>query len=491
MVDRVYIDIEGRFQLELDDKITKTFGKLAMDKRRLPSSGLVKIGIPSYVAEWILEEKVPGDGEITKAEMEQLNEFIEKAVPGKNERNIYKNRLLAGETVKILTYIRVEIDLSRKTRERFGIIPTLAVHDAIIPTSIIESNPDLLRHGMWGIVFLTLSDDGIVIDQFKALQAKVNLEYFYKMRSQFSPEEWVHLMLQSAGYNSQCYNEIEQIWLIARLIPIVQKNAHIIELAPKGTGKSYMYENISPRVKIVSGGNLSPAVMFYNNAKGQDGLLACYDVLVLDEVQKIKFDKPEEIIGNLKGYLANNRISRGGKITIPSDCCLVLLANIKLDENLQPFSENLVEELQDYWHETALLDRFNGIIPGWMLPKFEDKMIARSYGLKADFFANTLTAMRDDIRFEEYTRRHIEFDDEVKIRDQKAIIANSSAFVKLLFPDCNITESDFQHYCLKPAVAMRQYIRDHLWLLDAEYRQSSKYIAARTTGFQECPSEKM
>lgn len=466
----------------LGQKIQEIFGKLSIDKRRLPSSGLVKVGLPSYVGEWILEERFPGIGELNEEELNRLGKFIDMVIPKKNERNVYKNRLLKGDFVRLLTYMNVEVAVGRNKADRVALIPALAVNDGIITSSIIEENPDLLRHGMWGIVTLIYTNDGILVEDFKPLQAQVNLQYFYKLRQEFSTQEWINIMLQSAGYNPEPYTNSQKIWVLSRLLPIVQKNIHIMELAPKGTGKSFIFENISPRVKVVSGGNLSPAVMFYNNATRQEGLLARYDVLVLDEVQKIKFDRPEEIIGSLKGYLANHRITRGGKITIPSDCGLVLLANIKVDELQQPLSELLVEDLQEYWHETAFLDRFNGIIPGWEIPKFEEKMIVTGMGLKADFFSDTLTAMRHDINFDEFARRHLEFGD-VKIRDQNAIVTNVAAYLKILFPDLNVTQEEFDTYCLMPGRKLRQLIREQLWILDPEFRQTSKLIEVNSTNF--------
>ncbi len=137
-------------------------------------------------------------------------------------------------------------------------------------------------------------------------------------------------------------------------------------------------------------------MLFVNNQTGQEGLLARFDVVVLDEVQKLKFSYPEEIIGVLKGYLANGRITRGGKVEIASDCGLVLLANIPLDETQQPLSELLVKHIPDFMRETAFLDRFREIIPGWEIAKFRQEMIANGVGLKADFFSDTLTAMRHE-----------------------------------------------------------------------------------------------
>ena len=139
-------------------------------------------------------------------------------------------------------------------------------------------------------------------------------------------------------------------------------------LAPKGTGKSYVLENLSPKVRLISGGNVSPAVLFVNNSTGQWGLLARFAVVVLDEVQTLKFERPKEIIGGLKGYLANGRIARAGLHRTSSDCGLVLLANIGLDSQQRPTADLLVNELPSFMQESAFLDRLKGILPGGSFP---------------------------------------------------------------------------------------------------------------------------
>ncbi|MFQ6042563.1 MAG: BREX system Lon protease-like protein BrxL [Candidatus Poribacteria bacterium] len=463
------------------EKVKEIFGPLSVDKRRLPSSGLTKLGIPSYVGEWILDEITPGEGELSKEELEEILAFADSMLPKKNEQGVYKHRLLTGEIVQLLAYMSVEIDITRTKRTREAKIPALGFKDCWISDDLVEVHHDLLKQGMWGIVHLSLSrnEGGVRIMDFEPMQASVNLPLYYEKREEFNSDEWRFLMLMSAGYNPAAYSVTEQIWILCRLLPLVQKNMHLMELAPKGTGKSYLYEQISPRVRLISGGNVTPAVLFVNNQTGQEGLLARFDVVVLDEVQKLKFSYPEEIIGVLKGYLANGRITRGGKVEIASDCGLVLLANIPLDENQQPLSELLVEHLPYFMRETAFLDRFRGIIPGWEIAKFRQEMIANGVGLKADFFSDTLTAMRHETMHEEWVRRHTQFVKQTDIRDQEAIIATASGLLKILYPDLNVNEEEFNNFCLQPAVTMRQYIRNQLWLLDAEYRQTEKQLQAQ------------
>jgi ATP-dependent Lon protease len=279
------------------------------------------------------------------------------------------------------------------------------------------------------------------------------------------------------GYNPEAFSEDEQLVLLSRLLPLVQKNLHLMELAPKGTGKSYLYENINPRVRLISGGNVSPAVLFVNNASGQWGLLARFAVVVLDEVQTLKFQQPEEIVGGLKGFLANGVLTRGGLYQTASDCSLVLLANISLDEQQRPLRDLLVEELPPFLRETAFLDRIKGIVPGWQTQKLTSHSFAESMGLKADFFGDALLALRDELSADQYAARRIHLiGDRPYKRNHESVRSLASGMMKILFPDGNVSDENFTRYCLKPAIKMRQLIWDQLYNLDAEYRQYERQI---------------
>ncbi len=465
---------------KLNTKIRNTFGNLAMSKKRLPSSGLTKLGIPAYVAEWVLEEIVPGEGIVTETELETLGNFASQMIPRKNEENVYKNKLFSGDTVSILAHMSVEVTINRKSEDRFAKIPALNFNDCVIPDSLVEQNENLLKQGMWGLVELTKSNgqEGIQVIGFEPMQGSVNLKQFLEKRSEFNDDEWREMILLSCGYNPRAYNINQQIWILCRLLPLVQKNMHLMELAPKGTGKSFIYENISPRVRLTAG-NISPAVLFFNNRTGQPGLLARFDVLVLDEIQRIKFEQPENIISNLKTYLANGRITRGGLADIPSDCGLVMLANISLDQNQKPVNDLIIAELPKFMHETAFLDRFRGIIPGWEIPKFRQDCIAEGVGLKADFFSDTLTALRYETHYDEWVKNRLDFEEGISIRDQNAIISCTSGLLKILYPDFQISSDAFFNFCVNPALEMRQIVRNQLWQLDEEFRQYERDLKVK------------
>ncbi|SEJ90328.1 ATP-dependent Lon protease [Deinococcus reticulitermitis] len=463
---------------DLNGKVAGVFKSLAIDKRRLPASQLTKRGIPAYVAEWVLESVVPGQGELSTEEATKVRDWAARVIPGPGEQNIIKHRLAQGQTVKVLTPLQAEVRLKKgKEPERVAQLSLLGIGDAYIADALLEDYPDLLRHGMWGVVELGSLQDGVAVLSFKPMQASVNLKLYKEARRQFSLHEWRALLLTSLGFDPEAFTEWQQTLLLCRLLPLVQKNMHLMELAPKGTGKSFTFENISPKVRLISGGNISPAVLFVNNANGQWGLLARFSVVVLDEVQTARFEKPEEIVGGLKGYLANGKLTRGGLHETASDCGFVILANISLDDQQRPLRELLVEELPAFLQETAFLDRIRALLPGWQLPKLSSKLLvgpdsALTMGLKSDFFGDALIALRDDLEAESYAARNVHLaGDKPYRRNEESVRAIAAGLMKIQFPHGELSPLDFHRYCVKPALQLRQLIWDQLYTLDSEYRQ--------------------
>jgi ATP-dependent Lon protease len=281
------------------------------------------------------------------------------------------------------------------------------------------------------------------------------------------------------GYNPEHpeYTYEAKTWVLARLLPLVEANYHVMELAPKGTGKSYVFENISSKVALVSGGKVTPSQLFINGRTKEVGLLGRHDVVVLDEVQSLTFEDPDEVIGPLKNYLASGRYNRSGFQDIASDCSLVMLANIELDAYLRPRNPDyLVVDLPKFFGETAFLDRFAGIIPGWEIPKFKREMAASTVGLKMDFFGEALLSLRRDNRYAAYAQQHTKFDQTATVRDQNAILKSASGFLKILYPHLELTLTDYERDCLKPACQLRQAIRNSEYYLDDEFRQFGRDI---------------
>jgi len=468
-----------------NDLVRDVFGTLSIDKTRLPSSGLTSIGVPSFVAEWLLDKIVPGSGSLTPAELEKVNGFVKKAFPRKDDRNEIIFDLTQGEVRKLIALMQVRIKQqgAKVITDPFAQIPILNLTECSISTDLIECNKMLLRHGVWGKISISMKPDGTVevldFDPFQC--SRVNLQEYANCRVKFTTEEWRDLLLCSMGFNPQhpSYNQEAKTWVLSRLLPLVESNYHVIELAPKGTGKSFVFENISSKVALISGGKVTPAQLFINGKTKEVGLLGRHDVVVLDEAQSLTFDNPDEVIGSLKNYLASGRYNRSGFQEIASDCSLVMLGNIELDEHLQPRNEdNLIVDLPKFFAETAFLDRLSGIIPGWKIPKFQREMAASQVGMKMDFFGEALLSLRQDNRFIYYAQNHTQFNKTATVRDQNAILKSASGFLKILYPHLELTLMDYQRDCLEPACKLRQAIRNSLYCLDDEFKQFGREVYA-------------
>ncbi|MEZ0483184.1 BREX system Lon protease-like protein BrxL [Fibrella aquatica] len=470
--------VNGVDMAVLETKVEQVFGSVAIDKRRLPASKLQSRGIPSFVAEWVLESKAPGRGPLSAEDAAKVLDWASRVVPKPDEGNLIRNRLLNGEQVRILTPVQVDVIIAGNRAERIAKLPMIGEERARIAEHLLDTYPSLLKQGMWGVAtLLYIHNQGIVITEFQPMQATVSLDRWREARREFSLPEWRALLMLTMGYNPAAYTPEAQLLVLARLLPLVQKNVHLMELAPKGTGKSYIYENISPLVRLISGGNVSPAVLFVNNQTSQPGLLARYAVVVLDEVQTLKFENPAEIVGGLKGYLANGKISRGGKHEMVSDCGFVLLANISLGADQRPTNEPIVvRELPLFLQETAFLDRIKGLIPGWQIPKLSPTSFAEQSGLKTDYFSDIMLQLRQELATDAYCTRHINLGSEAYQRNQESVRALASGYMKLLFPHGEVSPEEFNKHCIQPAIKLRQGVWDQLYNLDAEYRKYGRYV---------------
>jgi len=256
---------------------------------------------------------------------------------------------------------------------------------------------------------------------------------------------------------------------------MVQNRVNIMELAPKGTGKSTVFSKLSRYVWLISGGVVTRAQLFYNMKDKTDGVIAFYDAIILDEVQTIKFTDPGEIIGALKGYLENGEYRVMG-YRGTSESGFVILANIKIGSDGIPANKFLLSELPEFLQETAFLDRFHGIIPGWRLKKIDKKALLKSgYALRADYFYELLKKLRKKAEYDDFVKKHLHATG--YIRDYKAVERISTGLLKLLYPDLSLVDTElFEKYCVNYARELRQIIREQLSLKDSEYERNIAQI---------------
>jgi ATP-dependent Lon protease len=451
------------------------YGDVVINKSLTQKAGFSSRAIPTYVGEWILYNFLE-EGELTKDARQKISNFISKFLPQKGQKEEVKNRLINMENVRLLNDFSVSVNL--KNGKRRLNIPFLDTKEAFISDEIVQNNRLLLTSGVWGVGDLfyvppaSPSEDGQVwMRDFKPFQiGSIDLEYYKECRKNSTINEWTDLIVSTMGFNPNIFSERQKIILITRLLPMVESRVNLVELAPKGTGKSFVYDNVSRYTRVVGGGKVSPAVMFYNLTSNTPGLVTKYDLVVLDEVQSIQGDSKGELVAGLKVYLESGKFSRGNA-EATAEAGFVMLGNITLDEEHRPVyrEEGIFKEIPNFLQETAFIDRIHGIIPGWEMPRISGETPSVTLGFKGDFFSEILHSLRNEVNYTDFVNLNMQLANCKDLRDRKAIVRLATAYLKIFFPDLNVEYNDFVEYCVKPAVELRQKVRDELHKMDKEY----------------------
>lgn len=459
-----------------EKKALEVFGEIVINKSFVHKAGFGSRAIPTYVREWIISHYVGSETELTESSREKIARFVQKYVPDKSEKETIKNQLFEQIEVQFLDNLSVYVNLAKG--DRYLHIPFLDETTAHVAPQIVQENEMLLSSGLWGLgtfFYVPPSEENargqVWLREFRPFQlANVDIEYFKQCRSAFSTSEWIDLIVSSMGFNHQIYSERQKILLISRLIPLIEPRFNLVELAPKGTGKSFVYENMSRYVAVRSG-SITPAVLFFNDSRKTPGLITRYDCVVIDEAQKVKGDSSGELTALLKSYLEAGRFGRGSAGSITAEAGIVILANIELDHNKRPLHEDigLFKIFPNFLRETAFIDRFSGLLPGWELPRISKQTPSQSLGLKGDIFGEIMHTLRFDISYRDFVKTNMELVNCDDMRDSRGIEAGATGMLKILFPDKQPSEEDFYRYCVNPALEMRQRIRDELTKLDREY----------------------
>ena len=446
----------------IDTILKQVFGDLVIDKalvRKLNIRG--SRTIPSFVEEFLIMRFSQDELE-TEAIRVKVLDFISKHLPSKNDKNLFLHRLHEGEQVTILDFFSAKIDLQKNMK--YIRVPSLEQNNVEVDTSVIDENKDLLSGGLWGAGRLHYDKNKkcLLLVDFKPMQSgKVTLTKLAESRSRFTTKEWIDVIIRTMGLEPESYSEQQKKKLILRLIPLVHPNINMMELAPKGTGKSFVFSNLSRYVWLNSGGALTQAQLFFNQNTKEAGLLGGrYDLLVLDEGQSINFQGADNIHAKFKDYLESGKYT-AGPVQVSSECGLMILANIDLRNN-RPAKDDYIRELPEMFHDSALLDRFHGIIPGWQIPRFETSFAAQGFGFKADVFGEYAHQLKraspNEFPFGKIP------DLLGDIRDVNAVKKLAAALSKLLM--LNPGDDDYEEYVLSEAIELRERVRSQLSAVD-------------------------
>jgi ATP-dependent Lon protease len=466
------------------EKLRNCFDEMVVYKDLKKNNFFSSLSLPSFMRDWLLKRFEDENGTFDSGE---LVEFVRTFLPRKDDWTAIKNRIIKdNERVKFLAKISADIDI--RTGEVSFSLPDfgLTSKQTIIEDIVWDTCKDDLVRGRetWGMVEIgyRLPDEAmklqgkIKLTGFKSFcPYTINLDYYKDVRSEFTITEWIDVLLGAVDYNASGYkgDEEKKLTMLTRLLPFVEKRLNLIELAPKGTGKSYLFGRVSRFGWLSSGGVMSRAKMFYDISKRTEGLVSGNDFITLDEVQTISFTDVDEMRAALKGYLESG-IYTVGNYEGTADAGVILCGNIRKETMDEDGYSNMFKELPAVFHESALIERFHGFIKGWNIPRMNDDLKISGWALNSEYFCSILHELRSDTSYRTIVDELIEVPEAADTRDTEAVKRIATAYLKLLFPNTrepnDISAQDFQRYCLRRARMMRDTIKIQLGILDSEYK---------------------
>lgn len=469
----------------LELKLKKHFGDMLVYKSSDNTKFFSALSLPSFMRDWLVMRFSDEDGHIDTVEM---SNYIKKILPKEEQWNEYMiNMLRYGKSARFLAKIKIDFDAGN-SRALFS-LPDFSFpkrkSEAVADWNVVEKNSKYLLSPTesWGIVELSCYEDSRtnknifqLTDFVPFCPYTIDVDYYKEVRKNFSLEEWTEVLLGAIDYNASGFKtQSQKFSMLTRLLPFVEKRLNLIELAPKETGKSYVFSKISKYGWLISGGSVTRAKMFYDMNKKTHGLVAHYDYIAFDEIQSINFNDVLEMQGALKGYLESGDY-RVGDIRGVGDAGLILLGNI--DSYLMNENKNMFSDLPEIFQESALLDRFHGFIKGWTIPKMNENLKANSWALNTEYFGEIVHSLRDELCYRIVVDQILEVPKNAATRDTEAIKRICTGFLKLLFPHVEsieqINPTDFENYCLRPAKEMRGVIKRQMGILDfGEFGQAT------------------
>ena len=462
----------------METKLKEYFDDMVVFKDLKESNFFKDLNLPSFLRDWLLKMFENEEG---KFDVEELTNFVKTYIPSKTEWIGIKNRIVVeNERVKLLT--RISVDINITTHEVSFSLPDFGLgnKETIIDSNVWdECKDDLIKaKETWGVVELGYRyPEGKIKGKIKLISFQnfcpyeIDLDYYKDVRKEFSIHEWIDVLLGAIDYNASGYeDEHQKLAMLTRLLPFVEKRLNLIELAPKGTGKSYLFGGVS-RYGYLSAGKMTRAKLFYDLARREEGLVFYHDYIAFDEIQKVEFDNVNEMTQTLQGYMEQGTVKIGDKDDV-ADAGFVMLGNI--DEAKMDEYQNMFEDLPSLFRTSALMDRIHGFIKGWDIPRMNEGLKISGWALNSEYFSSIMHLLRDDISYRAIVDRMVEYPANADTRDTEAIKRIATAYLKLLFPHVrsmqDIKTSEFNAYCLTPARKMRQIIVRQMGMIDLQYK---------------------
>lgn len=468
-------------KLDSIDKITSKAFEGYIVKKDLLDQFRKQFPIPTYVVEFLLGRYCATiDPEEIAEGLEIVKRQLQNRTVRTGEEEYFKSRAREKGSIKIIDIITARLDT--RSDSYIAQLPSLLLNDVRISGQLVNENDRMLTGGFYAEIEMeydaAIAQEnrgrpfGVVSIRPIQLSKRNVLDILYQGREHFALEEWQDFLIRSVGIEPSTLSERARNVLFVRMVPFVERNYNVVELGPRGTGKSHLYQQISPYSHLVSGGKTTVSKMFVNLASGERGLVCKYDIVCFDEISGVSFDQKDGV-NIMKGYMESGEFSRG-KEPIRADGCMVLVGNFDVDVEHQQRIGHLFgtmpPEMRD---DTAFMDRLHAYVPGWDFPKLNKSYFSQHFGLVCDFLAECWTRLRDTSRISQVLPR-IDFGGALSGRDTAAVQKTINGLIKLMQPNPDVPISDeLLEWVVKISLEYRRRVKEQQKRIgSAEFRNT-------------------
>lgn len=457
--------IGGMIMDEFDKRVIEAFPGKAVRK---DLTGLMKKGanVPTYVLEYLLGMYcTTDDDDEMRIGLDKIKKILSENYVRPDQSDYVKSKIKENGQYTVIDKVTVRLD--EKEDKYVASFTNLDLKDFEVNSDLVVHNEKLLIGGIWCIikieyVGLELDDEEdeyeedifegnkkkrkklkkkksryespFAIAALKPIQmANLDLDEIIEARQQFTKDEWITILLRSAGYEPDELDEKQKFHYLLRFVPFIQKNYNLVELGPRGTGKSHAYSELSPYSILMSSGHTTVSNMFYNMASHRVGLVGNWDCVAFDEVGGIK-GSDADMVQIMKNYMANGSFARGSD-SISSDASIAFEGNTFRSVEDMLRTTNLFEPFPEgFNNDSAFFDRIHAYLPGWETPKLRASLFTNRYGLISDCFSEFCHAMRK-YDFTNSFGEYFALNDNFNTRDDTAVRRTFSGLAKLIYPD--------------------------------------------------------
>ncbi|MCL1919390.1 MAG: BREX system Lon protease-like protein BrxL [Peptococcaceae bacterium] len=455
----------------LDNKINECFPGLVV-RKDLVKTVKGNAVVPTYVLEYLLGQYCATNDEATiQTGIETVKEVLRKHYVHRSESELVRSNIKEKGRYKVID--KISVTLNDKIDAYEAEFSNLGLKKVVVDSETVKTHPKLLVSGVWCIADVeyeyTENKNTIpwLLTSLKPIQlSHFDFEGYLALRQKFSIDEWIDLLMQTIGFDPEKFGQRSKLTQLVRLIPFCERNYNLMELGPKGTGKSHIYSDFSPHGILISGGEVTVPKLFVNNASGKIGLVGYWDCVAFDEFAGKQKRGDNALVDIMKNYMANKSFSRGVE-TLGAEASMAFVGNTQHTVPYMLKHSDLFCELPEKFYDSAFLDRIHYYIPGWEVDIIRGEMFSSGYGFVVDYLAEILRALRNYDYSDRY-QAHFTLSSDISTRDRDGINKTFSGLMKLLYPNGEASRDEIENM-LNFAIEGRKRVKDQLMRIDTTY----------------------